>query len=131
MTTSEYFVQGKEDRGIKPTIYLHVLSRIRKRVPILLLPHPPPSSCCALSLSTLCRQLPRPYRAGKISVISDIFVSEIFFTLYLFGISEAVTLQALQIQICSFRGFLNNDAFRILVGKLLGKLSLWSIDKGL
>jgi hypothetical protein len=55
----------------------------------------------------------------------------VFLAFYFSGTPEAVNLQALQFLVCSYGGFLNNDAFRILVGKPLGKLSLWKIDKGL
>ena len=82
MGTSEHFVQGKEDGGVKLAISLHLLSRLRMRVSILLLPHPLPSFFYVLTLSTkisprnLSRQIPRPCEAGTITVISDSFASK-------------------------------------------------------
>jgi len=77
MGTSEHFVQGKEEGGVKLAIYLHLLSRLRKCVFTLLLPHPLPSFSYVLTLSTKIslsnqsRQIARPCEAGIITVISD------------------------------------------------------------
>jgi len=70
---------------VKLANYLHLLSRLRMRVSILLIPHPPPSFSYILSLSAkislsnLRKQIPRPCEAGTFTVISDSFVSKMCF----------------------------------------------------
>jgi hypothetical protein len=81
--------------------------------------------------ATKADKLHVPVKQASLLSFLTVHVQDVSLALYFCGTPDTVTLKALKSRVCSSGGSLNSDAFRILVGKPLEKLSLWKFEKGL